>query len=139
MMDVHVGYFISKVLLIALCIKGLRSDNHEIIKISLVRIQSFVFNDFMAGRFEQDDGVVMLVSLLGHHDVLADAGDALLGGSVYRCFISPICYRLTYSNVILSRSIAVVSVFLFRALGHGLQQMCLSQMLCPNAYQLYLT
>jgi hypothetical protein len=94
----------------------------------------------MAGRFEQDDGVVMLVSLLGHHDVLADAGDALLGGSVYRCIISPICYRLTYLNVILlSRSISVVSVFLFRALGHGLQQMCLSQMLCPNAYQLYLT
>lgn len=58
----------------ALCIKGLRSGNHEIIKISLTRIRNFIFTDFLASRFDQDDGVVMLVSLLGHQDVLASAG-----------------------------------------------------------------
>ena len=58
----------------ALCIKGLRSGSAPVIKLSLTRIQSFIFNDYLANRFEQDDGVVMLVSLLGHQDVLSNPG-----------------------------------------------------------------
>jgi hypothetical protein len=60
--------------MVTLCVNGLRSHDPYIVKISLSRIQSFIFNEWAAARFEQDDGVVMIVSLLGHQGHLADTG-----------------------------------------------------------------
>jgi hypothetical protein len=66
---------VSKVLLAALCVKGLdKYGQPDVIKISLIRIRSYIFNEYLATKFVEDDGIVLLVSLLGHSFVLGDAG-----------------------------------------------------------------
>ncbi|GAX77531.1 hypothetical protein CEUSTIGMA_g4975.t1 [Chlamydomonas eustigma] len=68
------GGFISKVLLVGMCVKGLdKYGEPGLIKISLTRIRSYIFNEYLATRFVEDDGIVLLVSLLGHANLLGDA------------------------------------------------------------------
>lgn len=65
-------------MLVALCIKGLRSPDPYVVQLSLSRIQYYIFNETLAGWFEKDDGVVMLVSLLAHQAVLGDKGNPVI-------------------------------------------------------------
>lgn len=66
------SWFISDTLVVALCIRGLRSEDPEIIKMSLTRIVSYIFLDVLATKFEQDEGVTFLVSLLSHQNILGN-------------------------------------------------------------------
>eukprot|EP00955_Chlamydomonas_euryale_P105368 365632-Chlamydomonas_euryale.AAC.32 len=82
------GWFLSKVLLVALCVKGLSSSDPAIVRMSLSRVRTFIFTDYVATRFEQDDGVVMVVALLSHAGMLANEDEGCetpenraLGGS----------------------------------------------------------
>ncbi|KAG1669498.1 hypothetical protein FOA52_015665 [Chlamydomonas sp. UWO 241] len=70
------GWFISKTLLVALCINGLRSHDPAIVRMSLSRVRTFIFSNYLATKFEEDDGVVLLVSLLGHANQLEDEAQA---------------------------------------------------------------
>ena len=66
-------WFVSNTLLVALCIRGLKSEDPVIVKLSLSRIVSFILVDVLATRFEQDEGVTFLVSLLSHQNILGNA------------------------------------------------------------------
>jgi hypothetical protein len=67
-------WFLSDTLVVALCIRGLRSEDPVIIKMSLSRISTYIFVDALASKFEEDEGVTFLVSLLSHQNVLGNGG-----------------------------------------------------------------
>ena len=53
-----------KTLIVSLCVKGLRSEDPRVLRQSLRRVQSFIFCDYLADKFEQDDGVITLIGML---------------------------------------------------------------------------
>jgi len=57
-------YIISKVLLVSLCVRGLQSDDPRTVKQSLRRVQQYIFTEYMASRFEADEGVIAVATLL---------------------------------------------------------------------------
>ena len=62
---------------------------------SLVRIRYFVFCDYIADRFEQDDGCVVLVSLLSHQGILSDPGMIVrFGRKLYRTFLTHVNFLM---------------------------------------------
>lgn len=112
--------FVSNNLIVTLCIKGLKSEDPFIVKLSLSRIHTFIVADLLASRFEQDEGVTLLVSLLSHQNILSN-------GSVMAQAIRAIRHLLKFSETRKS--------LLLGTAGERLQRALERKMVAPEAIQ----
>lgn len=55
-------HLMAKSMLVTLCVKGLDSKREETVCITLKRVRQVIVSDYLAARFEADDGVVLLMS-----------------------------------------------------------------------------
>ncbi|PNW83933.1 hypothetical protein CHLRE_04g214900v5 [Chlamydomonas reinhardtii] len=81
-------HMMSHSLMLSLCVKGLESDRPETVVLTLKRIQSVVRSDYLASRFEGDEGVALLLTCFHER-----AGEAVL-----REFLAAAAQLLKYKS-----------------------------------------
>ncbi|KAG2432677.1 hypothetical protein HYH02_006662 [Chlamydomonas schloesseri] len=66
-------HMMSHSLMLSLCVKGLESDRPETVVLTLKRIRSVVASDYLAARFEAEEGVALLLTCFNER-----AGEGIL-------------------------------------------------------------